>query len=212
MLSERQTYLRRVHHRREAHQIIWKSGRASSLVQQNFRGPLNAAEYSGGMCSWRGRTQVIKIGCANQGNWSCSRHLVQSNWGNAGDWFIYQKLTSHQLNIKRGMLHWSTCNAKQQCRFATHVFCTNLQTCYTLESLPKTSNALQHCKYRKKSFATGRYTRMIFCATSDHCNLALQVDQCNITFRFGGVVRMFYIWHCLFFSGRNRCHVLLRLG
>ena len=102
MLSERQTYLRRVHHRREAHQIIWKSGRASSLVQQNFRGPLNAAEYSGGMCSWRGRTQVIKIGCANQGNWSCSRYLVESNWGHAGDWFIYQKLTSHQLNIRFG--------------------------------------------------------------------------------------------------------------
>ena len=80
------------------------------------------------------------------------------------------------------MLHWSTCNANLQCRFATHVFCTNLQTCYTFESLSKTSNALQHCKYRKKSFATGRYTRMIFRATSYHCKLALQVDQCNITF------------------------------
>ena len=51
-------------------------------------------------------------------------------------------------------LHWSTCNANLQRRFATHVFCTNLQTCYTFESLSKTSNALQHCKYRKKSFAT----------------------------------------------------------
>ena len=84
------------------------------------------------------------------------------------------------------VLHWSTCNANLQRRFATHVFCTNLQTCYTFESLSKTSNALQHCKYRTKSFATGRYTRIIFRATSYHCELALQVDQCNITFRAEG--------------------------
>ena len=35
-----------------------------------------------------------------------------------------------------------------QRRFATHVFRTNLQTCYTFESLSKNSKALQHCKYR----------------------------------------------------------------
>ena len=86
-----------------------------------------------------------------------------------------------------------------QRRFATHVFCTNLQTCYTFESLSKTSNALQHCKYRKKSFATGRYTRMIFRATSYHCKLALQVDQCNITLRIeeegkGGFFQMKQKW------------------
>ena len=80
------------------------------------------------------------------------------------------------------MLHWSTCNANLQRRFATHVFRTNLQTCYTFESLSKTSNALQHCKYRKESSATGCYTRTIFRATSYHCKLALQVDQCNIAF------------------------------
>ena len=57
---------------------------------------------------------------------------------------------------------------------------TNLQTRYT-ESLSKTSNVLQHCKYRKKSSATECYTRTIFRATSYHCKLALQVDQCNIT-------------------------------
>ena len=70
-----------------------------------------------------------------------------------------------------------------QRRFATHVFRTNLQTCYTFESLSKTSNALQHCKYRKKSSATGCYTRTIFRATSYHCKLALQVDQCNTTLK-----------------------------
>ena len=80
------------------------------------------------------------------------------------------------------VLHWSTCNANLQRRFATHVFRTNLQTCYTFESLSKTCNTLQHCKYREKSSATGRYTKMIFRATSYHCKLALQVDQCNTTF------------------------------
>ena len=105
-------------------------------------------------------------------------------------WFLDQKhlitFKSHPLpqllHAVKVMLHWSTCNANLQRRFATHVFCTNLQTYYTFESLSKTSNALQHCKYRKKSFATGRYTGMIFRATSYHCKLALQVDQCNITF------------------------------
>ena len=52
-------------------------------------------------------------------------------------------------------------------RFATHVFRTNLQTCYTFESLSKTCN--------------GVLTRTIFRATSHHCKLALQVDQCNPT-------------------------------
>ena len=79
-------------------------------------------------------------------------------------------------------LHWSTCNANLQRRFATHVFRTNLQTCYTFQSLSKISNALQHCKYRKKSSATGCCTRTIFRETSYHCKLALQVDQCNTTF------------------------------
>ena len=83
------------------------------------------------------------------------------------------------------MLHWSTCNANLQRRFATHVSRTNLQTCYTFESLSKTCNTLQHCKYREKSFATGRYTKMIFRATSYHCKLALQVEQCNTTLRPG---------------------------
>ena len=88
-------------------------------------------------------------------------------------------MIGNSQSVLKVMLHWSTCNADSQRMF----FCTNLQTCYTFESLSKTSNALQHCKYRKKSFAAGRYTRMIFRATSYHCKLALQVDQCNITFR-----------------------------
>ena len=70
-----------------------------------------------------------------------------------------------------------------QRRLATHVFRTNLQTCYTFESLSKISNTLQHCKYRTKSSATGCYTRTIFCETSYHCKLALQVDQCNTTLK-----------------------------
>ena len=60
------------------------------------------------------------------------------------------------------MLHWPTCNANLQRRFATHVSRTNLQTCYTFESLSKTCKTLQHCKYRKKSFATGHYTEWFF--------------------------------------------------
>ena len=53
-------------------------------------------------------------------------------------------------SLLKVMLHWSTCNANLQRRFATHVFCTNLQTRYTFESLSKTSNALQqrHIKHR----------------------------------------------------------------
>ena len=58
-----------------------------------------------------------------------------------------------------------------QRRFATHVFRTNLQTRYAFESLSKPCNALQHYKYRKKSSATGFYTRKIFLATSYRCKL-----------------------------------------
>ena len=87
------------------------------------------------------------------------------------------------IPVLKVMLHWSTCNANLQGQFATHVSRTNLQTCYTFESLSKTCNPLQHCKYREKSFATGRYTKMISRATSYHCKLALQVDQCNFTLK-----------------------------
>ena len=90
---------------------------------------------------------------------------------------------SRQPFAQKVVLHWSTCNANLQRRLATHVSRTNLQTCYTFESLSKTCNTLQHCKYREKSFATSRYTGMIFRATSYHCKLALQVDQCNTALR-----------------------------
>ena len=79
----------------------------------------------------------------------------------------------NRRNCFKVVLHWSTCNANLQRRFATHVSRTNFS---------KTCNTLQHCKYREKSFATGRYTKMIFRATSYHCKLGLQVDQCNTTF------------------------------
>ena len=84
------------------------------------------------------------------------------------------------------MLHWSTCNANLQRRFATHVFLTNLQTCYTVYWIAfknfQRAAALQ-ISQKKKSSATGCYaSRTIFRATSYHCKLALQVDQCNITF------------------------------
>ena len=78
------------------------------------------------------------------------------------------------------MLHWSTCNANFQRWFATHVFHTNLQTCYTFESLPTRSST---ANIAKKSSTTRCYTWTIFRATSYHCKLALQVDQCNATFR-----------------------------
>ena len=109
-------------------------------------------------------------------SWMCGKN------GQCHEAWFWLGLSVSYWEVLKVMLHWSTCNANLQRRFATHVFCTNLQTCYTFESLSKTSNALQHCKYRKKSFATGRYTRMIFRATSYHCKLALQVDQCNTTF------------------------------
>ena len=78
------------------------------------------------------------------------------------------------------LLYWGTRTGDDDCkgdvtlvnlqrRFATHVSRTNLQTWYTFKSLSKTSNALQHCKYRKESSATGCYTGTIFRATSYHC-------------------------------------------
>ena len=65
-----------------------------------------------------------------------------------------------------------------------HITLTNLlriraMLLQVFESLSKTCNVLQHCKYRKKLSATGCYTRTIFRATSYHCKLALQVDRCN---------------------------------
>ena len=45
-----------------------------------------------------------------------------------------------------------------------------------------------------------RYTRMIFCATSYHCKLVLQVDQCNITLR----PMDFHIWQAHF----CQCHLV----
>ena len=118
-----------------------------------------------------------------------SRHTVTWLWcyvyhqqiGGLICWLLTVTNDSSEYRWLKVMLHWSTCNANLQRRFTTHVFHTNLQTCYTFELLSKTSKALQHCKYRKKSSATGCYTRMIFRATSYRCKLALQVDQCNTT-------------------------------
>ena len=107
------------------------------------------------------------------------------------------------LSIKV-MLHWSTCNANLQRRFATHVFRTNLQIWYTFESLSKTSNALQHCKYRKESSATGCYTGKIFRATSYHCKLALQVDQCNTTFKTRDDTEIDEMWQTEWLELRTR--------
>ena len=81
--------------------------------------------------------------------------------------YCYSMLLSHvcgtwSICCLKVMLHWSTCNANLQRRFATHVSRTHLQTFYTFESLSKTSNALQHCKYRKKSSEAECNTRTFF--------------------------------------------------
>ena len=62
----------------------------------------------------------------------------------------------------------------------SHEFGDMLHLLQFFESLLKSCNALQHCNnIRKKSSATGCYTRTIFRA-----KLALQIDQRNTTFTF----------------------------
>ena len=61
---------------------------------------------------------------------------------------------------------------------------------------------LQHCKYCKKSSATGCYTRTILRATSYHCKLALHIDQCNTTLRGPSLAYTFG------YSGYNFAHRL----
>ena len=77
-----------------------------------------------------------------------------------------------------GQLATPTGNADAQrmffARICRHV--TLLNRFQILATRCSTANIAQ------KSSAAGCYTRMIFRATSYHCKLALQVDQCNTTF------------------------------
>ena len=86
------------------------------------------------------------------------------------------------------VLHWSICNANLKRRFATHVFRTNLQTCYTCcKFLNRFQNLATRCSTAniatKKNRPQRGYTRTIFRATSHHFKLALHIDKCNTTFR-----------------------------
>ena len=66
---------------------------------------------------------------------------------------IVNTLTYHRTSVAACRIVSRRQLVNLQRRFATHTSRTNLQTCYTFESLSKTCNTLQHCKYREKSFA-----------------------------------------------------------
>ena len=76
------------------------------------------------------------------------------------------------------MLHWSTCNADSQRMFLARIF-RHVTLLNRFQKLPTRCSTANLAK--KKSSTTGCYTRTIFRATSCHCKLALQVDQCNIS-------------------------------
>ena len=81
------------------------------------------------------------------------------------------------------MEFWSSLRQNRR-QHVTNLLQIRAMLLHVFESLSKTCNALQHCKYRKTSSTTGCYTRMIFRA-SYHCKSALQIDQrSNTTFRF----------------------------
>ena len=68
--------------------------------------------------------------------------------------------------------------------------------CYTDQFAPNSHNAVfvslsSTANIAKKSSATGCYTRTIFRATSSHCKSALQIDQCNATFKYSNRARHF---------------------
>ena len=75
------------------------------------------------------------------------------------------------------MLHWSTCNAGSQRMFLARI-CRHVTL---LNRFQKLATRCSTANIAKKTFPMGRYTGIIFRATSYHCKLALQVDQCNIT-------------------------------
>ena len=67
------------------------------------------------------------------------------------------------------MLHWSTCNADSQRMFLARI-------CRHVTLLNRFQKLTTHC-------STANIAKnLIFRATSYHCKLALQVDQCNTTF------------------------------
>ena len=76
-----------------------------------------------------------------------------------------------------GQLATPTCNADSQRMFFARI-CRH----DTLLIAFKNHRVAAVQISQKKSSATGCYTRTIFRATSYHCKLALQVDQCNIAF------------------------------
>ena len=123
-------------------------------------------------------------------------HVFRTNLQICYTWSIFVATISLQAYWERLLaLEARTCGCKQlnsgrPCdkNRRQHVTLTNLlqiraMLLQVFESLSKACNALQHCKYRKKSSATGCYTRTIFRATPNHCKSALQMDQRSTTLR-----------------------------
>ena len=73
--------------------------------------------------------------------------------------------------IDSSMLHWPICFKFVQC------------CCKFLNHFQKLATHCSTANIVKESSATGCYTRTIFHATLYHCKWALQIDQCNTTFR-----------------------------
>ena len=80
--------------------------------------------------------------------------------------------------VLSSQLATSTCNADSQ-RMLFARICRHVTLLNRFQKLPTRCST---ANIAKKSSATGWYARTIFRATSYHCKLALQVDQCNITF------------------------------
>ena len=77
------------------------------------------------------------------------------------------------------MLHWSTCNADSQGMFLARI-CRHVTLWNRFQKLSTRCSTANIAKNRWQRAVTLEY---FFRATSYHCKLALQVDQCNTTFR-----------------------------
>ena len=80
------------------------------------------------------------------------------------------------------MEFWSSLRQKSTAAGYTVKFVPNSRMAVVIFWMAfKTCNALQHCKYRKNSSATGCYSITIFRATSHHCKSALQMQLDCVT-------------------------------
>ena len=82
-------------------------------------------------------------------------------------------------NSIKVVLHWSTCHSDSQRMFFARI-CRHVTLLNRFQELPTRCSTANIAKNRPQR---GCYTWTIFRATSYHCKLALQVDQCNTTFK-----------------------------